>query len=68
MNAEMKSWRWVFLCLYIERKAGNVTGPARIGRVIFSQTGRTLYYRDQKFQRLKNDVRSAVSRAEGEVT
>jgi hypothetical protein len=39
--------------MYIERKAGNLTGPARIGRVRFSQTGRTLYYSDQKFQSLK---------------
>jgi hypothetical protein len=39
--------------MYIESKAGNLTGPARIGRVRFSQTGRTLYYGDQKFQSLK---------------
>lgn len=39
--------------MYIECKAGSLTGPARIGRVTFSQTGRTLYYRGQKFQSLK---------------
>src|SRR5713226_353229 len=39
--------------MYIERKAGSLTGPARIGRVTFSQTGRTLYYRGQRFQSLK---------------
>jgi hypothetical protein len=39
--------------LYIECKAGALTGNARIGRVSFSQTGRTLYYRGQKFQSLK---------------
>ena len=39
--------------MYIERKAGSLTGTARIGRVTFSQTGRTLYYRGQKFQSLK---------------
>lgn len=39
--------------MYIECKAGGLTGPARIGRVTFSQTGRTLYYRGQKFQSLK---------------
>ena len=38
---------------YIERKAGELTGAARIGRVTFSQTGRTLYYRGKKFQSLK---------------
>src|SRR4051812_45448102 len=39
--------------MYIECKAGGLTGVARIGRVTFSQTGRTLYYRGQKFQSLK---------------
>jgi hypothetical protein len=39
--------------MYIECKAGGLTGPARIGRVSFSKTGRTLYYRGQTFQSLK---------------
>lgn len=39
--------------MYIERKAGALTGSARIGRVTFSKTGRTLYYRDQRFKSLK---------------
>ena len=39
--------------MYIERKAGELTGPARIGRVRFSRTGRMLYYRGQRFQSLK---------------
>ena len=39
--------------MYIERKAGELTGPARIGRVRFSQTGKMLYYGGQKFQSLK---------------
>jgi hypothetical protein len=39
--------------MYIECKAGGLTGDARIGRVTFSQTGRTLYYQGQKFQSLK---------------
>jgi hypothetical protein len=39
--------------MYIERKAGGLMGSARIGRVTFSKTGKTLYYRDQKFQSLK---------------
>ena len=39
--------------MYIECKAGGLTGAARFGRVTFSQTGRTLYYRGQKFQSLK---------------
>ena len=32
-----------------------MTGPARIGRVTFSKTGKMLYYRGQKFQSLKGD-------------
>jgi len=39
--------------MYVECKAGSLTGSGRIGRVTFSQTGRTLYYRGQKFQSLK---------------
>src|SRR6185437_9587858 len=39
--------------MYIERKAGNLTGPARIGRVTFSKTGATIYYRGQEFRSLK---------------
>ena len=39
--------------MYIESKAGGLTGPARIGRVTFSKTGATLYYRGRKFQSLK---------------
>ncbi len=38
--------------MYIERKAGNLTGTARIGRVTFSKTGMTLYYRGKSFQSL----------------
>jgi len=39
--------------MYIERKGGDLTGPARIGRVSFSKTGRTLYYGGRAFQSLK---------------
>jgi hypothetical protein len=39
--------------MYIECKAGGLTGGARIGRVTFSKTGRTPYYRGQRFQSLK---------------
>ena len=39
--------------MYIACKAGGLTGPARIGRVTFSKTGRTLYYGGQKSQRSK---------------
>lgn len=41
--------------MYIEHKAPGTgdTGPARIGRVRFSKTGRTLYYGDKAFRSLK---------------
>lgn len=39
--------------MYIERKAGSLTGEARIGRVTFSKTGRTLYYRGKSYQSLR---------------
>ncbi len=39
--------------MYVERKAGSLTGTARIGRVSFSKTGKTLYYRGKKLQSLK---------------
>lgn len=39
--------------MYLECKAGALEGSARIGRVTFSNTGRTLYYRGRKLQSLK---------------
>lgn len=39
--------------MYVEQKSGELTGPARIGRVSFSKTGKTLYYRGRTFQSLK---------------
>ena len=39
--------------MYIECKAGGLTGPARIGRVTFSKTGATIYYGGREFRSLK---------------
>jgi hypothetical protein len=39
--------------MYIERKAGSLTGPARIGRVTYSKTGATIYYQGKEFRSLK---------------
>lgn len=39
--------------MYIESKSGRLIGPARIGRVQFSKTGKTLYYGGREFQSLK---------------
>lgn len=36
--------------MYIEFKGTGVTGPARIGRVSYSKTGRTLIYRGKTFK------------------
>lgn len=40
--------------MYVERKSGfNDDGPAWIGRVRFSKTGSTIYYRGMAFRSLK---------------
>jgi hypothetical protein len=39
--------------MYIEDKSGGLEGVARIGRVTFSKSGRTIYYRGRAFQSLK---------------
>jgi len=39
--------------MWIECKAGNgLVGPARIGRVTWSTSGRSLYYRGKRFESL----------------
>jgi hypothetical protein len=37
--------------MYMECKAGNLTGDARIGRVTFSKTWKTVYYQGKAFKR-----------------
>jgi hypothetical protein len=39
--------------MYVESKADGLEGQARIGRVYFSKTGKTLYYRGLRFRSLK---------------
>lgn len=39
--------------MYIECKAGKLTGAARIGRVTFSKIGKSIYYNGQRFASLK---------------
>jgi hypothetical protein len=36
--------------MYIERKADKLTGEARIGRVTFSKSGRSVYYQGRRFE------------------
>jgi hypothetical protein len=38
--------------MYIERKAGSLTGTARIGRVTFNRSGRTIFYGHLVFHRI----------------
>jgi hypothetical protein len=38
--------------MYIECKGDGISGPARIGRVTFSKSGRSLYYQGRRFQTL----------------
>ena len=38
--------------MYIELKAGGLTGPARIGRVTFSKSKKRVYYQGRSLQRL----------------
>jgi hypothetical protein len=37
--------------MYIERKAESLNGPARIGRVVLSKSGRTVEYGGRQFQK-----------------
>ncbi len=52
--------------MFIERKAGELTGDARIGRVRFSKTGRTLYFGGRSFARIKGYKANHVCLETGE--
>ncbi|MEO7039691.1 MAG: 1-deoxy-D-xylulose-5-phosphate synthase [Candidatus Elarobacter sp.] len=39
--------------MYIENKSAGLEGPARIGRVTFSKTGKSLMYDGKQFRSLK---------------
>ena len=39
--------------MWIERKTDGLAGPARIGRVTYSKSGRSLTYGDKHFESLK---------------
>ena len=38
--------------MYIEYKGGGISRPARIGRVTYSKSGRSLYYKGRRFSSL----------------
>ncbi len=44
--------------MYVEDKSEGLEGPARIGRVFFSKSGKTLYYRGKKFRSLKGGYKA----------
>ena len=44
--------------MYIEDKSESLNGPARIGRVYLSKTGKSLTYRGQTFQSLKGGYKA----------
>lgn len=50
--------------MYIESKAESLNGPAWIGRVRFSKTGKTLHYKGHSFQSLKGRGKKANYRNE----
>ena len=39
--------------MYIECKADGIVGPARIGRVTFSKSGKSILYKGQRFETLR---------------
>lgn len=47
--------------MYIECKSAGLNGFGRIGRVTYSKTGKTIYYRDQAFQSLKGGYKANFS-------
>ena len=38
--------------MYIEHKGDRISGSARIGRVVYSKSGQSLYYQGRRFQTL----------------
>jgi hypothetical protein len=53
--------------MYIERKDDGINGPARIGRVAFSKSGRSLYYRGQHLRTLRGGFKANYIDAETRV-
>jgi len=47
--------------MYIESKGGGLTGPAKIGRVSFSKTGKTIYYLGKHLKALKALVSNPIT-------
>jgi hypothetical protein len=41
--------------MYIEQKGDGISGPARIGRITFSKSGQSVYYKGRRFQTLSGN-------------
>ena len=52
--------------MYIEYKGEGITGPARIGGVSFSKTGRSLYYSDKTLCPIKGYKANHIDQETGE--
>jgi hypothetical protein len=52
--------------MYVELKSGGDSGPAWIGRVRFSKTGRTAYYRGRTLRRAQGVSGNHVDVASGD--
>jgi hypothetical protein len=50
--------------MYIECKSDGLNGPARIGRVTFSKTGKSIYYKGHLFHSLRGSGFKANYRSE----
>ncbi len=50
--------------MYIENKANGISGPARIGRVAFSKSGRSFHYRGRMFHKMKGGFKANCFDAE----
>ena len=44
--------------MYIEAKPDGINGPARIGRVTFSQSGKSIYYQGRRFASFKGGFKA----------
>ena len=52
--------------MYIENKADGISGPARIGRVAFSKSGKSFHYRGRTFSKMKGGFKANCLSETGE--
>jgi hypothetical protein len=52
--------------MYVENKSGGLEGPARIGRVTFSKSGRSLTYNGKTFVSIKGFKSNYMDKETGE--